>query len=410
MPIFTNTPEARLGRNDSKNPSTTCRGITSSGRPCRRPNSLPQGGKVKVSDPTDERLYCHQHKDQARLAAHSAPGPVRPTHGAIAEERSSLDTLAERLGLMKTNSAQVRPSAQYQRPPRPAQQKKSSSLWCCCFSIPLDLELEEQAPPPRPQAKPVQHHGSSRPSHLAPNGVSPRPSSSSQRPPAGSNVSQTAQFMSLIPHSASPETASLLMKELAKGFSAGDEAGYIYIFWLTPESDPATPPHEAAKALLTTNPRSRSTSRGRAASDALDRYATSYDDEPRSRGRGGAGGGAQKKNKKILLKIGRANNVQRRLNEWQRQCGYNISLIRYYPYVSSSSTSDVMRKMPHSHKVERLIHIELQGRGLRVMDRGKCPSCGKEHKEWFEVDNTRAAVADIDEVVRRWSDWDETQA
>ena len=360
---------------------------------------------MKVTDPRDERLYCHQHKDQARLAA--APAPARPQHGAIAEERSSLDTLAERLGLMKTNSVQqVRPSAQYQRPPRPAQ-KKSSSLWCCCFSIPLDFELEEQAPPPRPQPKPVQHQG--RPSHLGPNsGVSQRPSSSSNQ-----NVSQTAQFMSLIPHSASPETASLLMKELAKGFSTGDEAGYIYIFWLTPESDPATPPHEAAKALLTTNPRSRSTSRGRAASDALDRYATSYDDDddaPRSRGRGGNGnGGGQKKNKKILLKIGRANNVQRRLNEWQRQCGYNISLIRYYPYVSSSSTSDVMRKMPHSHKVERLIHIELQGRGLRVMDRGKCPSCGKEHKEWFEVDNTRAAVADIDEVVRRWSDWDETQ-
>lgn len=224
--------------------------------------------------------------------------------------------------------------------------------------------------------------------------------------------------MSLIPHTASPETASLLMKELAKGFSSGDEAGYIYIFWLTPESDPATPPHEAAKALLTTNPRSRSTSRGRAASDALDRYATTYDDDdddddyqPRSRGRGpgGAAGGQKRKNKKILLKIGRANNVQRRLNEWQRQCGYNISLIRYYPYVSSSSTSDGMRKMPHSHKVERLIHIELQGRGLRVMDRGKCASCGKEHKEWFEVDATRAAVADIDEVVRRWSDWDETQ-
>lgn len=408
MPIFTNTPEARLGRADSKNPSTTCRGITSAGRPCRRPNTLPQGGKIKVSDPSDERLYCHQHRDQARLAAaQSASGSGRPAHAAIAEERSSIDTLAERLGLIKTNSAQVRPSAQHQRPPRPAQQKKSSSLWCCCFSIPLDLELEEQDPPPRPQPKPVQHDGSSRPSHLAPtSGVSPQPGSSNQQPSAGSNVSQTAQFMSLIPHTASPETASLLMKELAKGFSSGDEAGYIYIFWLTPETDPATPPHEAAKALLTTNPRSRSTSRGRAGSDALDRYATSYDDEPRSRGRGGS----EKKNKKILLKIGRANNVQRRLNEWQRQCGYNISLIRYYPYVSSSSTSDVMRKMPHSHKVERLIHIELQGRGLRVMDRGKCASCGKEHKEWFEVDNTRAAVADIDEVVRRWSDWDETQA
>ena len=65
------------------------------------------------------------------------------------------------------------------------------------------------------------------------------------------------------------------------------------------------------------------------------------------------------------------------------------------------------RKIPHSHKVERLVHIELAGRGLRVADREKCEACGREHREWFEVEASRAAVADVDEVVRRWSDWDE---
>jgi hypothetical protein len=112
--------------------------------------------------------------------------------------------------------------------------------------------------------------------------------------------------------------------------------------------------------------------------------------------------------KKILLKIGRATNVQRRLNEWQRQCGYNLSLIRYYPYIPSSSPGgEVERKVPHSHKVERLVHIELIGRGLRVADREKCEACGREHREWFEVEASRSAVADVDDVVRRWSDWDE---
>ena len=111
----------------------------------------------------------------------------------------------------------------------------------------------------------------------------------------------------------------------------------------------------------------------------------------------------------VLLKIGRATNVQRRLNEWQRQCGYNLSLIRYYPYISASSSGNpaAPRKMPHSHKVERLIHIELAGAGLRITDREKCSSCGREHREWFEVTATREGVQAVDEVVRRWVDWDE---
>jgi hypothetical protein len=109
-----------------------------------------------------------------------------------------------------------------------------------------------------------------------------------------------------------------------------------------------------------------------------------------------------------LLKIGRATNIQRRLNEWQRQCGYNLSLIRYYPYIPSAiSPATVPRKMPHSHRVERLIHIELAGLGHRVADREKCDACGREHREWFEVEASRNGLASVDEVVRRWVEWDE---
>jgi hypothetical protein len=205
--------------------------------------------------------------------------------------------------------------------------------------------------------------------------------------------------MHLIPPDASPQTASQLLAELAKPISQQDEAGYIYIFWLTPESDPSTPPAEAARSLLT--PPSTS-SRGRRPSDVVASYARTMHENDNDT--------TDKDKKKILLKIGRANNVQRRLNEWQRQCGYNLSLIRYYPYVPSNSSSDVVpRKIPHSHKVERLVHIELAGRGLRVADREKCEACGREHREWFEVEASRSAVADVDEVVRRWSDWDEAQ-
>jgi hypothetical protein len=211
----------------------------------------------------------------------------------------------------------------------------------------------------------------------------------------------------LIPEDLPEETTAQLVAELEKTVSQQDEAGYIYIFWLTPESDPATPPAEAARSLL--SPPSTS-NRGRRPSELLSTFARLAigDDDNNEDDQGQQGSHGRNKKKKILLKIGRATNVQRRLNEWQRQCGYNLSLIRYYPYVpSSSSGSAVARKVPHSHKVERLVHLELTGRGLRVADREKCEACGREHREWFEVEASRSAVADVDEVVRRWSDWDE---
>ncbi|KAK4203011.1 meiotically up-regulated gene 113-domain-containing protein [Triangularia verruculosa] len=415
MPIFANTPESRLGRSDSKDPGATCRGITGSGRPCRRsiinedapPPPKPKRNRLHVDDPSDPDLYCWQHKDQAAMSAHSSPGP-KLSHTPILEGRTSIDTLAERLGLMKTHS-EPRPSRysggySYQGP-RP--EKKKGITCCFCFHIPLD----DFVPPPRPQPTPVQKPTSvstpyrpsgNKPSHSRPSSARP----SSARP----SSSQKKNHADLIPANAPPETAAKLAKELAKPFSDNDDAGYIYIFWLTPESQPLTPAAETARSLL--SPPSSRPSGSRTISDMLASFAAFIDDDdddarPRS---SNGNGGRSKANKKILLKIGRATNVQRRLNEWQRQCGYNISLIRYYPYVPSNSTATTERKVPHSHKVERLVHIELDGLGLRVADRAKCEACGKEHREWFEVEASRKAVEVVDDIVRKWSDWDETQA
>src|SRR5271167_2353806 len=44
---------ASLGRADSKRPDKTCRGITTAGKPCRKP--LKKGSREK---------YCHFHRDQ----------------------------------------------------------------------------------------------------------------------------------------------------------------------------------------------------------------------------------------------------------------------------------------------------------------------------------------------------------
>jgi len=122
----------------------------------------------------------------------------------------------------------------------------------------------------------------------------------------------------------------------------------------------------------------------------------------------------------ILLKIGRANNVHRRMNEWSRQCGYRLSLVRYYPYVPSTpsptpspqtspaqsrrhSSAGGVRKVPHAMRVERLIHLELGEQ--RVVK--KCEACGKDHREWFEVEASKEGVRKVDEVVKRWVDWAE---
>lgn len=429
MPFVPNTPESLMGRTDSKNPATTCRGITSGGRPCRRPlNASPgsspavsplpkkRANNLRVDDPRDPDLYCWQHQDQANSSARSSPGPPSRTKlNPIRQE--SIESLVGRLGIVEAERKGRKPSGRPTKPSQPSQHsyggdannntnhwkpqqntkpRKSGGLFCC-FSSPL-FEEDEEEEPSRPQPRPVQN-AHARPSaekpassqHLAPPSASQRPSvASSKQSSAQSGVSQTSQYLSLIPPSALPETAASLMKELSKPFSQTDEAGYIYIFWLTPESQPSAPAAEAAKNLLAPT---RPDMNQRKTSDVLQSFAAQST-------RPGA------TSKTMLLKIGRANNVQRRMNEWQRQCGYNLSLVRYYPYVSSSQPS-TPRKMPHSHKVERLIHIELEGAGLRVKSKKECDACGKNHREWFEVDATRAGINLVDEVVRRWSDWDE---
>ena len=516
MPWVANTPESQLGRTDSKNPETTCRGITSGGRPCRRPlTSSPDGAPVpsparakraqnrlRVDDPSDPDLYCWQHKDQASSSAHSSPGPRR-SERPILESRESVDTLIDRLGIVEKQQQQQQQqggrkssghkasgqgavqaggkeevSEQHHFQQRPSFRKKTRSIFCCCFSIPIHEdeeaeEAEQPQPPPRPKPRPVQSAPAPLPAKPYPPSSS-RPGSSSLAPPSSGGrsrrPSQTSQFMSLIPGHTSPQTASQLLAELAKPPSAQDEPGYIYIFWLTPESAGAKPPTDAARSLLASSGSDSKNSgshlrpvdaqRQRRPSDVVANFAASSargGGGQGSRSRGAAGkddGGKNGKPKTILLKIGRASNVHRRLTEWQRQCGYELDLIRYYPYVPSSSAasqsntpagsrpsssstnrrtsggagsrpssssnanannSDGVRKTPHSHKVERLVHIELTGLGLRAYGGaggdggggGACEACGRTHREWFEVEASRDGIRLVDEVVRRWCDWDE---
>lgn len=499
MPFNDRTPESLVSRADSKNPATTCRGITSNGRPCRRALASQKLTSITrvhtgltsitrvhtgVLDPTV--LYCWQHRDQASTPTSDIRHPTASQHARPdpIQERSSLDSLVGRLGIMsmadlsqqnknygdprarystryhqhRTDDHAVNHGAPRRKPVKPtagppasvpsekplSTPRKKLGFWAslCCMTSQNDDDYYEivrhkqrihnPAPqtqyasrPEPPQSQPSRPNVHPRPlANSSPSPTTTRPSlvdssiSMPLRRPMAELSSQrtnmrtmsapdTRHLLSFIPRRLSPQTTSALLSELSKPISPHDEEGYIYIFWLT---DTNITPSEDAAASLLAPPTPR---RNRRPSDVMSEY--SHTD-------------AQAKNT-IKLKIGRANNVHRRMNEWTRQCGYNLSLVRFYPYVPSTNpspaaspvrkpglypdlsrpaaerlVSDQVRKVQHAHRVERLIHLELAG--CRV--KKDCQACGKEHREWFEIDATETGVKGVDEVIRRWVRWAET--
>ncbi|KAL9068000.1 MAG: hypothetical protein Q9161_006523 [Pseudevernia consocians] len=471
MPFIPHTPESLIQRSDSKDPGTTCKGITSAGRPCRRPigssaqssptgHRKPRSGVIAVLQPSDEdhegaaAYFCFQHKDQAEtLTGGDQDG--RKANIVPVQQRTSIDTLVDRTGVLdiggdetpsksRHRRGHARParketlpkkwqdvdgpliaiSGEKQRPAGRGTQRHqtkgrsslSFSLFCCVSSVDHD-----HMPPPRTQrysekyedhpsvqqaerpadSRPTTSHlpveqalGSPRPPRVAQTSFHP---TNTKRPPAQQHrSSHTQDLLSLIPTTLSPQTTSLLLAELAKPVSPHDEEGYIYMFWLT-DSALDAPDSQAASSLLSDG--AASTPGGRRKSDVLAQSPNNKN--------------SPSKRKTTLLKIGRASNVHRRMNEWNRQCGYNLSLIRFYPYLPSSpspfrpnassppASPATPHKVPHAHRVERLIHLELAERRVKR----DCENCGKEHREWFEVESSRDGLRGVDEVIRRWTEW-----
>ncbi|MCJ1371531.1 hypothetical protein MMC20_002749 [Loxospora ochrophaea] len=456
MPFVPHTPESLVARSDSKNPATTCKGITSSGRPCRRalaaspqasPAPSPNGnrGVLAVLPIGSEELeaaafFCWQHKDQAEMLVGGES--ERKTKVIGLKGRSSIDTLADRLGVLEIQGNEQKSKKQKSQPlrretlpkqwqnvpgplmavpekeisgkhtksgtesnhhrkPRP---ESNLALFCCIRST--DREPTQPARV-RTHSEPTRDSKQSsclpasvaspkhprRPSKSQP--IKPTmPTSNSVRPPLPRDPSsQTQDLLALMPKTLSPQTTSSLLAELAKPISSFDqEPGYIYIFWLT-DTASATPAPQLASSLLSP-PASHPPNRRRT-SDLIQDFASTSTSPAR---------------KTLLLKIGRASNVQRRMNEWSRQCNHNLSLIRYYPYISPQtsikpppSPPPTPRKVPHIHRVERLIHIELSEKRVKR----SCQGCGKEHREWFEIEASREGLRGVDETVKRWVGWGE---
>lgn len=90
------------------------------------------------------------------------------------------------------------------------------------------------------------------------------------------------------------------------------------------------------------------------------------------------------------VKIGHTDNVERRLLEWEDQCGYLID-------ECDELLRGIKRQVPHPKRLEDLIHAELKGERHQVLS---CQVCHKTHDEWFKVDPTKAQ-----RVVKKWTSW-----
>jgi hypothetical protein len=418
-------------------------------------NRRSNAGVVAVGEESAE-FFCWQHKDQATLNAiylrPAGQGRLGRHETKIYElkGKSSIDTLVQRLGItalqddedngrrpnamdrktgrlgkvhVRTQTmdyAMQQTSAPYSekygmgQSSKPRTQQKKQGFWAslCCGAADEELEvvrhrkrIEPASRPPQSNARPFDK---GRPAH-SPQSPLTRPIA--HRP---SSNPQTDQLLSLLPTHLSPQTTAALLAELLKPISAADEEGYIYIFWLTPK-DAIAPGASTAESLLSPPKAQR-----RRVSDVMTEYGG---DSARD------GNGRSTQDRTIMLKIGRANNVSRRMKEWQKQCGHALNLVRWYPYVPSSSSSSPspspsqspspgqspsapesmgrdVRKVKFVKRVERLIHLELGEQ--RVMK--ECETCGRTHQEWFRIEAHQNGIRRVDECVRRWVKWAESQA
>ncbi|KAF9436261.1 hypothetical protein BGZ76_004443 [Entomortierella beljakovae] len=99
-----------------------------------------------------------------------------------------------------------------------------------------------------------------------------------------------------------------------------------------------------------------------------------------------------------LFKVGRTDNVTRRMNEWGDKCGKPPTLLEVFPEQGSLAPKDendlaetatrtagdnevTGLRCRYAHRVERLIHIELKP----LHDKHHVCSCNTKHMEWFKV-------------------------
>jgi hypothetical protein len=89
---------------------------------------------------------------------------------------------------------------------------------------------------------------------------------------------------------------------------------------------------------------------------------------------------------KGLVKIGFSDDISRRMKSIRRACHITPHLV----------TDRTQRRIKHAYLAEQIILDELES----YQKKFKCKGCGKEHREWFQVDEVKAL-----EVIERWRCW-----
>ncbi|KAG0297573.1 hypothetical protein BGZ98_000564 [Dissophora globulifera] len=115
-----------------------------------------------------------------------------------------------------------------------------------------------------------------------------------------------------------------------------------------------------------------------------------------------------------LFKVGRTDNVYRRMSEWSDKCGSPPRLIEVFPEQGSlaprdeNDLSETATKIAddsevtglrcrYSHRVERLIHIELKP----LHDKDHICACKTNHREWFKVPN-QPGLSESQQMKQAW--------
>ncbi|KAG2220416.1 hypothetical protein INT45_000641 [Circinella minor] len=85
------------------------------------------------------------------------------------------------------------------------------------------------------------------------------------------------------------------------------------------------------------------------------------------------------------FKIGRAIDPYRRMYQVSQRCKYTPEILELFPHLPSKQPSSLISlpKCPISHRVERLIHLELSAQFSTAGF--QCHECGTAHREWFRV-------------------------
>ncbi|KAI8384288.1 uncharacterized protein BYT42DRAFT_511733 [Radiomyces spectabilis] len=86
------------------------------------------------------------------------------------------------------------------------------------------------------------------------------------------------------------------------------------------------------------------------------------------------------------FKIGRSTNPPLRMYQVSNRCNFVPQVIEIFPRLSSTKTKEERYKLPKcplSHRVERLIHLELTS--MFSTAGFKCGECRTSHREWFRV-------------------------